>query len=209
MSADFTEEPRGADGPTEATSDAALGLMCEASRFDDRSAGDRRRDYAGSRTEGASDECELERSSLPALRRKRLSIQVVAAHELALRRPPHTSRAAAAAYDRLRHANMCSTRLASHNSASVLSERLDVRPASDVISSIGLDFLRLEGAVHNMPQLSRLGATSGMSAALQSTLIITYHHFSQTLCPINSAQWNTEHYSIVQIELYCTDANYS
>lgn len=172
MSADFTEEPRGADGPTEATSDAAPGLMSEA-RFDDRSAGDRRRDYAGSRTEGASDECELERSSLPALRRKRLSIQVVAAHELALRRPPHTSRAAAAAYDRLRHANICSTRLASHNSASVLSERLDARPASDVISSIGLDFLRLEGAVHNMPQLSRLGATSGMRAALQSTLIIS------------------------------------
>ena len=127
-----------------------------------RSASERRRDFAASQTEAASTECELDRSSMPALRRKRLSFQVAVGNELALRRPLAAKSAAATSYDRwtsyMRHANVLSAQLASNDS--VLSERLEARAASDLISSIGIDFLRLEGALHNRPPLCPPGATA-------------------------------------------------
>ena len=137
-----------------------------------RSASERRRDFAASQTEAASTECELDRSSMPALRRKRLSFQMAVGNELALRRPLAAKSAVATSYDRwasyVRHANALSAHLASHDSSSLLSERLEARPASDLISSIGIDFLRLEGALHKRPPLCppNAAATSS-SGALQ------------------------------------------
>ena len=57
-----------------------------------RSASERRRDFASSQTEAESTECELDRSSMTALRRKRLSFQVAAGNELTFRRPLGPSR---------------------------------------------------------------------------------------------------------------------
>ena len=137
-----------------------------------RSASDRRRDFAASQTGAASTECELDKSSMSALRRKRLSFQVAAGNELILRRPLAAKSPAATSYDRwasyMRHPNALSAHLASHDSASVLSERLEARAASNLISSIGMDFLRLEGALQNRPPLCPPGAnaTSGTTKLL-------------------------------------------